>query len=92
MGPLTGRCAPQSVVQVQVSGRGLVSAPPASVQGAGAAREEVVAWAGPWPLDERWWDTVRSRRAARFQLLTASGRLLLVAVEAQRWHLVADYA
>ena len=32
--------------------------------------EPIVAWAGPWPLEERWWDATRARRSARFQLLT----------------------
>lgn len=77
---------------VQVTGRGFVSSPPVSVQLPGASAEQVVAWAGPWPVEERWWDPGRSRRAARFQLLTSSGRLLLAAIESQRWQLVADYA
>ena len=36
---------------VTVTARGIVSAPPARLDGV-----EVVAWAGPWPLLERWWD------------------------------------
>ncbi len=72
---------------VRVNGRGLVSAAPAVVGG-----EPVTAWAGPWPLEERWWDGARTRRAARFQLHTASGRLLLATIERQRWWLVAEYA
>ncbi|MFZ4718882.1 MAG: DNA polymerase Y family protein [Ilumatobacteraceae bacterium] len=77
---------------VGVSGRGTVSAPPATVTvpGGGAA-EEVQAWAGPWPVDERWWDAARARRTARFQVLTRSGRLLLVGVERGQWWLTAEY-
>ena len=30
---------------------------------------DVVAWAGPWPVEERWWDSRRARRAVRLQLL-----------------------
>jgi protein ImuB len=56
-----------------------------------SATDAVVAWAGPWPLEERWWDATRSRRAARFQLLTASGRLVLVALERRQWWLVGEY-
>ncbi|MEQ1873802.1 MAG: DNA polymerase Y family protein [Ilumatobacteraceae bacterium] len=72
---------------VRVTGRGFVSAPPVAVHG-----EEVQAWAGPWPVEERWWDLTRSRRMARFQVLTSSGRLLLLAVERGQWWLTAEYA
>jgi protein ImuB len=75
---------------VRVSGRGVVSAAPAQVR-VGGSLEAVQAWAGPWPVDERWWDAARARRAARFQVLTASGRLLLVGVEHGAWWLTADY-
>jgi protein ImuB len=77
---------------VHVSGRGVVSSAPATVRLEAACEEELVAWAGPWPLEERWWDAARSRRAARFQLLTGSGRLLLAVVERQQWYLAAEYA
>jgi len=79
-------------VPVQVNGRGMVSAAPATVQlSPSGSRDLVAAWAGPWPLEERWWDSARAHRAARFQLLTASGRLLLATIEHQQWWLVADY-
>ncbi len=80
---------------VRVTGRGAVSAAPATVQHAGSTTatitEPVVAWGGPWPLDERWWDASRARRSARFQLLTGSGALLLVCLERQQWWLLGDY-
>lgn len=75
---------------VRVTGRGTISAPPVVVRGV-RGDEPVVAWGGPWPLDERWWDATRARRAARFQLLTASGSLLLVSLERQTWWLLGEY-
>jgi protein ImuB len=51
----------------------------------------VQAWAGPWPLDERWWDPPRARRLARFQVLTDDGVLRLLAVEHQQWWVQAVY-
>jgi protein ImuB len=75
---------------VVVTGRGLASAAPAKVR-LGDSEDPVEAWAGPWPVDERWWDAARARRVARFQLLTRSGRLLLVAVEQGAWYLTAEY-
>jgi protein ImuB len=75
---------------VRVTGRGAVSAAPAVVQ-RGRSTEQIRAWAGPWPLEERWWDAARARRSARFQLLTASGTLMLVCLERQQWWLLGDY-
>ncbi len=75
---------------VAVSGRGAPSAAPARLRVAG--REEVVAaWAGPWIVEERWWDAVRHRRLARFQLLTAAGRAYVAVLERQQWWLAAEY-
>ena len=85
---------PQSIVvtdaaggAVRVTGRGFMSAPPATV-----GSETVQAWAGPWPIEERWWDLARARRMARLQVLTHSGRLLLLSVERGQWWLTAEYA
>jgi len=58
----------------------------------GRNAQPVAAWAGPWPVDERWWDAARARRIARFQVHTADGRLVLLAVERRRWWLLAEYA
>ena len=74
---------------VRVSARGMLSAPPATLV-AGSGVEEVVAWAGPWPVEERWW-LPHARRAARFQIVAASGRACLVEVSGGRWWLTAEY-
>lgn len=76
---------------VQVSGRGELSAPPATLRAQGRSRA-LVAWAGPWPVEERWWDPRRHRRRARLQLVTDDGEAVLVAVEQGRWWLRAVYA
>lgn len=73
---------------VSVSGRGLPSAPPTQLV-IGSAVHEVTAWAGPWPVDERWWDSARQRRRVRFQLLTDDGVARLVALESQKWSIEA---
>jgi protein ImuB len=75
---------------VTVSGRGWVSAEPVRL-GIGATERIVAAWAGPWLLDERWWDPVRHRRRARFQVLTDDGRAHLLAREGGEWWLEATY-
>lgn len=76
---------------VGVTGRAEVSAPPAHLSLSGRSPVAIVAWAGPWPVDERWWDRSRHRRRARFQVLDAEGTAHLVSVEAGRWWLEATY-
>ena len=76
---------------VRVDGRGELSAAPARVVTARTTSSEVVAWAGPWPLEERWWRPAEHRRRARLQLITADGSALLVHLEQRRWWLRAVY-
>ena len=77
---------------ITVNGRGVVSAAPVRVRLDGNDCS-VLSWAGPWPVDERWWSQ-RSHRAARFQLVvgaTAGSRALLAEVCQGRWWLIAEY-
>ncbi len=78
---------------VQVSGRGLVSAAPCwlAVGTEPSGWLEVTGWAGPWPLDERWWDVDHARRRARFQVVTNDGRARLLGLEGQQWWIDAAY-
>jgi protein ImuB len=54
-------------------------------------RSGIAAWAGPWVVDERWWDPARHRRLARFQLLMSDGQAHLVSIERSQWWLMATY-
>jgi protein ImuB len=76
---------------VTVSGRLAVSAPPARIAIGTAAPVPVTGWAGPWPVDERWWAPPEARRCARFQLLLADGRAVLAALSSGRWVVEAVY-
>ena len=82
---------------VGVSGRGMVTAAPARLSvGAHPARREpvwheVVAWAGPWPVEERWWDPSDHRRLARVQVVTDDGTAWLLVLAGGQWTLDAIY-
>jgi len=76
---------------VGVSGRGVVSAPPTELLLGGGRAVAVAAWAGPWPVEERWWDPATRRRCARLQVVTADGAAHLLALEGGRWWLEATY-
>ncbi len=75
---------------VAVSGRGLASAAPVRVAWSGGTLE-VAGWAGPWPIEERWWDPVAATRLARLQVTGRCGTALLLACESGSWWLEATY-
>jgi protein ImuB len=76
---------------VKVTSRGFVSAAPACLTINGTISQTVVGWSAPWPVEERWWDPLRSRRCARFQIVTESGDAYLVVVESGHWWVHATY-
>lgn len=75
---------------IEVSGRGLLNSTPRSVSIAGGAPKAVTAWAGPWPVEERWWDR-GGRRRARLQVLLDDGEAHLLSREKGRWTVEASY-
>ncbi len=89
--PLAVRLLDGSGRPVAVDGRGVISAPPVALARPTGERERITAWAGPWLVDERWWDPARHRRLARVQLLTADGSAHLAALERSQWWLTATY-
>ena len=76
---------------VTVSGRGEASAAPQQLTDSAGRSQAVIAWTGPWPLDERWWHPSARRRQARFQLVLDDGSAHLCVLEAGRWHREATY-
>ncbi|HEX2119352.1 MAG TPA: hypothetical protein VHF91_09230, partial [Acidimicrobiales bacterium] len=58
---------------------------------AGGPWSAVTAWAGPWPVDERWWDDAASRHRARWQVLTVDGKAHLLSQEGNCWAVEATY-
>jgi protein ImuB len=76
---------------VAVSGRGAVSAPPATLAIDGGMPAPVAAWCGPWPVEARWWDLDARQRRARLHLVTADHAAHLLSVEAGRWAVDATY-
>jgi protein ImuB len=76
---------------VSVSGRGVVSNPPVRLSVRGGAWVDLEGWAGPWPVDERWWDPPARRRRARFQVVDTDGGAHLLVVEGGRWWVEATY-
>ena len=76
---------------VTVTDRGSVPRPPARLR-YGAETLGVQSWAGPWPVDERWWNDA-ARHVVRCQLVDARGRAYLVTcvLPECRWQVEAIY-
>lgn len=71
---------------VDVDARGMLSGSPRSMQitfdgNSAAEMHAVQAWAGPWPVVERWWDAASARRLYRFQIVDSDGMAWLLAYE-----------
>jgi protein ImuB len=89
--PLPASVADATGAPVTVTGRALLSAPPARMSAAGGPWLAITAWAGPWPVAERWWRPQPPRRRARFQIVTEDGAAWLAAVQDGRWQIEAKY-
>ena len=89
---------------VRLSDRGAMSSPPARFRPATPAAtpdatpawQPVTAWAGPWPVDEQWWEPAgsaqsRPRLVARFQVVGADGRAWLLRCDGDTWVTEASY-
>ena len=78
--------------RVLVTARGAVSAVPSRFRVSAAEPwQQVAAWAGPWPVDERWWDEASARRVARFQVVGVDGRAWLLVLDGDTWFTEARY-
>jgi protein ImuB len=80
---------------IRVTGRGMFSADPARLTVRGRD-ERLRWWAGPWPVDERWWDDrpeggQGGSRTARAQVLLENERAFLVCYRQRRWYLEGSY-
>jgi protein ImuB len=74
--------------EIGVTGRLELTARPKKLAVKGRT-QEITAWAGPWPVDERWW-APDSHRAARIQVQTNDQAFLLIRRD-QRWFLEGVY-
>lgn len=82
---------------VGVSGRGVISSTPEMLSVEGGPWQRIARWAGPWCVDERWWDPVGHRRKARIQVLVepmgtqVPQQAHLLTLEVGEWWVEATY-
>jgi protein ImuB len=67
--------------------------PPALFAIGAAELTAVASWAGPWPVDERWWNPEAARHVVRCQVVDVRGRAYLVSgtMPAGTWQVEAIY-
>lgn len=76
--------------RVEVDARGALTTPPIELV-AGLAVLGISSWAGPWPLDERWWSPETARSVYRFQTVDSTGCAWLLALDDDGWWAEARY-
>ena len=74
---------------VSVNDRGVASGAPLSLT-SGSTTLTLTAWAGPWPLDERWWSE-DAKSSWRFQAVDDTGCAWLLVLDAGGWWAEARY-
>jgi protein ImuB len=75
--------------RITVSGRHELSAAPFRVI-VDRVAHDVTWWAGPWPVEECWWDQHRRRRAVRMHVV-ASARAMVAVLERGTWSIAGEF-
>lgn len=57
----------------------------------GSKRWTLSGWAGPWAVDERWWDTATGMQGARLQVLFEESRAVLLIYDGDGWRVEGIY-
>jgi protein ImuB len=89
--PLPVEVVDAAGASVAVDGRGLLGSPPSRVRVSGRPWSAITAWAGPWLVDERWWDPAAHRRLVRLQATTEQGTAYLLRLAGGDWWVEATY-
>lgn len=93
-GPVRATVVDRRGSPVGLTERNRLSGSPYRVAVDGGEARPVVGWAGPWPLDERWWAAVSDGPKARVQVVRDTGEALLLLYRAQQspqWIVEGEY-
>ncbi len=90
--PIKARLLDKNNQPIKVHATGILESELVYIESAAISpgRQEVKDFAGPWPLEDNWWDEKKRRRICRFQVLCSSGAYLIV-TKGSESHLVAQY-
>ncbi|MCW2780838.1 MAG: hypothetical protein JWR35_1287 [Marmoricola sp.] len=76
---------------VTVGSRDALSGTPTWLCLSGTHRSRITAWAGPWPVRQRWWRTAKQQQLSRFQLIDEQTQAWLVLTDGSQWWAEARY-
>jgi protein ImuB len=76
---------------ILVDDRGHVAAAPARFATSDSRSRTLTAWAGPWPIAERWWQSESSGTSWRFQAVDDTGCAWLLVLDSGGWWAEARY-
>ncbi|RBP64669.1 protein ImuB [Brevibacterium sanguinis] len=68
-----------------------LEAEPRAIRFPAGDTEAIVDYSGSWPLESGWWDPEHSTYRTRLQVVTESGRALLLSKENGQWYLTGRY-
>jgi protein ImuB len=88
--PLPAELIAADGTRVQLASPDLLAAPPEHIVVDGGGPRRVSGWAGPWPLQQRWWASDGSG-ASRLQVAVDDGDALLLLVRGGRWWVTGVY-
>ncbi|MGH3981933.1 MAG: DNA polymerase Y family protein [Pseudonocardiaceae bacterium] len=94
--PLAAEVLDDAGRAVGVSGRGRLTGVPYRIAVDGNPPRRMLTWAGPWPVEERWWEPGSGRRCARLQAVldaepTDQPLAVLLSCEMGRWWVEGIY-
>ncbi|MDJ0392684.1 DNA polymerase Y family protein [Rhodococcus sp. G-MC3] len=75
---------------VNIGARGGFDADPVVLRW-GSKKWPLLGWAGPWPMDERWWDPITGMQGARLQVLFEEHRAVLLVYDGDEWRVEGIY-
>jgi protein ImuB len=76
---------------VRVNARLAMTGPPSRLAVGREPPVDITGWAGPWPVEERWWAPAEADRRVRFQVCLADGRALLLSLSSGCWWVIGVY-
>jgi len=88
---LPARVVDGAGADVRLDEHGAISIAPQRLSVRGGRPVAITAWAGPWPVHERWWDPAAHVSLARFQIVTADGVARLIATGEGQWWVEGTY-
>ncbi|MFC4942813.1 DNA polymerase Y family protein [Pseudonocardia sp. GCM10023141] len=89
--PLPAQLLDAAGEPVRLTAPDLLSAPPRSVVVDDGEPGTVTGWAGPWPLQQRWWAPGADAAGSRLQVLTNDAAAMLMISRQGRWWVTGIY-